>query len=168
MVVGVYGFAVVLAGVLVDAVVNEVVTVDDSGLEEPVPYSLTPVDIGFFLFASRDAVGEMGCDGEEELVGDGGDGGVLFVPPDSAAARRRPAACHVFEDVFGGVEVFCVACEVVACYPAEGPPSFVIVPVVYPVVDAVLLGRVLGLFEGVGDDVCGVAFEAGVVGAKFG
>ena len=48
-----------------------------------------------------------------------------FVPP-HAAARGSPAGCHVFEDVFRGLEILGLFRVVVDFEPGQGPPEILV------------------------------------------
>ena len=128
LVVGVDGGVVVLAGGVVEAVVDEVLGVNEARVAEPIPLAQSPVEVGLFL-GSGDAVGEGGGDVEEEFVGDGAVVGGGF-RPEEAAAGGVVAFGLVLEDVDGGAEVGGVVRLVVGFEPGPGPPAFVVPEIV--------------------------------------
>lgn len=131
MVVGVDWAVVVFARAGVDAVVDEAVAVYDAAVPDEVPFLVRPVLVVLFL-AIAYAVGEMSGYGEEEFVGDGGYACAGFAPVD-AAAGRVVSAGHFLEQAFGGIQILGVACEIVGGDPALGPPTHVIVIIVFPI-----------------------------------
>lgn len=78
----------VILAVRREAIVDGVVLVNHPAGREPLPFLLRPVDI---ILAVLRTVGQMSCDGEEELVRNGVDVGFRRVPPDTAiVAVGRP------------------------------------------------------------------------------
>ena len=159
LIVGPGGGEVVVAG-LVEAVVDEAFVVDHAGVLEPFPLALSPGEV-LLLMIFWNAGGEVGGDGEKELVGDGVLVGTVLAPPDTAGAGVIPAAGHIGEDALGHVQIVLLMGLVVGVDPGKGPPALVVVIVVEEAGEFVL-----GDVEGEGEDglEVGPGGDAAVVG----
>lgn len=92
---------------------------------EPIPLVLCDREVE--LFVLYHAVGEVGGDGQVELVCYGIHVGFFLVPPDSSLAGGGAAVLHVGEDVDCGIKVLCCPRDIVGLDPSQRPPPFVVV-----------------------------------------
>lgn len=149
LVVGERPFSIVHACGQVDAVIDNVVTVDTPHSLKPIPLPLRPVSVEFLIIV-RHAVCQMSSHREKQFIGNSSNLRLVLVPPDSSVARSRPATSHVFKNLPGGIKIFGFTCEVKSGNPGQRPPGLVIVEGVEPAVVVGASGGVRDLFEGGG------------------
>lgn len=132
LVVGPGRLAVVLA-LIVEAVVDEVVLVDEAAVLKPRPLFVGNLQV---LGVAGDAVREGRSHGEVELVGDGADVFAVLLPVDAAVARGALSGLHILEDADGGVEILLLAGHIVGADQGESPPALVVIVLVEEVGEA--------------------------------
>ena len=64
---------------------------------------------------------------KEQFVGNSVLIGLVLAPPDTAAADRVPAACHIIEDGFCYAQIADHVGQIIRLHPGKSPPTLIII-----------------------------------------